>query len=102
MSTAPKEALPGEAATLARALGHAHRLALLEHLAQGERAVETLARRTGVGEANLPQVARIVRSAFAERDGLEPISRAELARRLEDGLPAGRAAGPPVAGAGRA
>ena len=35
----PLEAL----AEIARTLGHAHRLALLEHIAQGERAVERLA-----------------------------------------------------------
>ena len=38
MSTGPKQAIFAEFAGVARALGHAHRLELLEHLAQGERA----------------------------------------------------------------
>ena len=47
----PLEAL----AEIARTLGHAHRLALLEHIAQGERAVERLAELTGLSVANTSQ-----------------------------------------------
>ena len=119
-------------AEVAKAIGHPHRLELLEHLAQGERGVEALAGRTGlsianasqhlqhlrqaglvavrrdgkfklyrladdgildltaalrrVAERNLAEVDRIVRSYFADRDGLEPISREELLGRIRDGL----------------
>jgi hypothetical protein len=37
---------------VARALGHPHRLVMLELVAQGERAVEALAARTGLSVAN--------------------------------------------------
>jgi ArsR family transcriptional regulator len=40
----------------------------------------------GVAERHLAEVERIVRGYFEARDGMEPISRAELARRLRDGL----------------
>ena len=44
MSTlGPKQALFAQFATIAKTLGHAHRLELLEQLAQGERSVEVLA-----------------------------------------------------------
>jgi ArsR family transcriptional regulator len=39
-----------------------------------------------VAERNIGEVDRILRSYFHERDGLEPISRAELARRMKQGL----------------
>jgi rhodanese-related sulfurtransferase/DNA-binding transcriptional ArsR family regulator len=39
-----------------------------------------------VAERNLGEVERILRSYFHERDGLEPISRTELARRMKQGL----------------
>lgn len=39
-------------AELARVLGHAHRLDLLEHISQGERSVERLAEITGLSVAN--------------------------------------------------
>jgi ArsR family transcriptional regulator len=39
-----------------------------------------------VAERNLGEVERILRSYFNERDGLEPISRAELAKRMKQGL----------------
>jgi len=39
-----------------------------------------------VGERNLAQVDRILRSYFAERDNLEPVTRAELLERTRDGL----------------
>ena len=40
-------------AEIAKTLGQAHRLALLEHIAQGERAVERLAELAGLSVANL-------------------------------------------------
>ncbi|MBA1148864.1 metalloregulator ArsR/SmtB family transcription factor [Ectothiorhodospiraceae bacterium WFHF3C12] len=55
MSTGPKQALYGEFALVARALGSPHRLEMLEHLAQGERSVEALAERAGLGIANASQ-----------------------------------------------
>lgn len=127
----PKRRLFAELAAVAKALGHAHRLELLEHLAQGERSVEALAaksgisvanasqhlqqlRRTGlasarrdgkrvlyrltddavvgllgalrqIAERNVAEVERVVASYFRKRDGLEPISRAELMDRMRDG-----------------
>jgi rhodanese-related sulfurtransferase/DNA-binding transcriptional ArsR family regulator len=128
----PKQALYAQFAEVAKALGHGHRLEILELLAQRERSVEALAERAGlsvanasqhlrlmrqagllasrrdgkhilyrlsdpavldlvaalhrVGESNLAQVREIVGGYFHERDALEPVSRTELARRLEDGL----------------
>lgn len=55
MSITPKQALFAEFASVARALGHPHRLELLEHLAQGERSVETLAGGTDLSVANASQ-----------------------------------------------
>lgn len=51
----PKKRLYESFAAIARALGHAHRLELLEQLAQGERPVEALAQRTGLSVANASQ-----------------------------------------------
>jgi ArsR family transcriptional regulator len=51
----PKLALFAQFAELAKTLGHAHRLDLLEHVAQGERSVETLAQRTRLSIANASQ-----------------------------------------------
>ena len=43
MSTAgPKQQVFASLAEIAQALGHAHRLELLEHLGQGERSVEEI------------------------------------------------------------
>lgn len=127
-----KRALLEQFAQVGKAVGHPHRFALLEHLAQGERSVEGLADRTGmsianasqhlqtmrragllsvrrngkfvmyqladdsvlelthaiqrVAERNTAEVASIVQGYFHQRDGLEPISRAELRRRIKDGL----------------
>jgi ArsR family transcriptional regulator len=39
-----------------------------------------------VAERNIGEVNRILRSYFHERDGLEPISRAELAKRMKQGV----------------
>jgi ArsR family transcriptional regulator len=133
MSSAPKTVLLSAFAAVARALGHPHRLALLEQLAQGERSVELLAERVGlsvanasqhlqqlrrgglllarregkfvlyrlsedeavlsllaslrrVAERNLAEVDRVVRGYFADRDSLEPVSRAALLERLRAGL----------------
>ncbi len=128
----PKRRLFAELGAVAKALGHAHRLELLEHLAQGERSVEALAARagisvanasqhlqqlrraglasarregkrvvyrltddTGVGllsalrqtaERNVAEVERVLDRYFRKRDSLEPVSRAELTRRIRDGL----------------
>lgn len=54
-SQGPKQALFVQFAAVAKALGHAHRLELLEQLAQGERSVEVLAQRTGLSIANASQ-----------------------------------------------
>lgn len=131
MSIGPKQALLAEFAAVARALGSPQRLEMLEHLGQGERAVEALAGRVGlsvanasqhlqqlkraglvtarrdgkfvlyrlvdervvvllralfdVGERNLAEVDRILRSYFAARDGLEPVTREALLARTRDG-----------------
>jgi rhodanese-related sulfurtransferase/DNA-binding transcriptional ArsR family regulator len=56
MSTrSPKSALFAQFAAVAKSIGHAHRLELLEQLAQGERSVEVLADRTGLSIANASQ-----------------------------------------------
>ena len=132
MAKGPKQALFEEFAALARALGHAHRLEILEHVAQGERGVEALAERAGlsiantsqhlqhlrraglvasrregkfilyrladeaalallsalrnVAERNLAEVGRIVQGYFSDRDGMEPVSHAELLERSRAGL----------------
>ena len=71
-SSNPKRALFAQFAMVAKAIGHEHRLELLEQLAQGERGVEALADRTGLSVANashhLQQLRRggLVR---ARRDG---------------------------------
>lgn len=72
MSRNSKQALFAEFAAVARALGHAHRLELLEHLAQGERAVESLAQRAGLSIANTSQHLQQLRRAglvASRRDG---------------------------------
>jgi rhodanese-related sulfurtransferase/DNA-binding transcriptional ArsR family regulator len=50
-----KQALFAQFAAVAKTLGHAHRLELLEQLAQGERSVEVLADRTDLSVANASQ-----------------------------------------------
>ncbi len=59
----PKQALFAQFAAVAKTLGHAHRLELLEQLAQGERAVEVLANRTGMSIANASQHLQHMRRA---------------------------------------
>jgi rhodanese-related sulfurtransferase/DNA-binding transcriptional ArsR family regulator len=68
----PKQALFAQFAAVAKALGHAHRLELLEQLAQGERSVEVLAQRTGLSIANASQHLQQMRRAgmvSTRRDG---------------------------------
>ena len=130
MSSNPKRAIYAAFATVAKAIGHEHRLELLELVAQGERTVERLAECTGlsvanvsqhlqhlrraglvtsrrqakfvlyslagdgvlamlaalhtVAERNVGEVDRILRTYFRERDALEPVSRAELLKRIKD------------------
>lgn len=129
----PKQEVFASLAEIAQALGHVHRLELLEHLGQGERSVEDLAsrsdlsvantsrhlqilrrarlvepRRDGkhtfyslaggpevirllralgyVGERNAAEVKLVMAAYFRARDGMEPVSRDDLAARLRDGL----------------
>ncbi|NQD91420.1 metalloregulator ArsR/SmtB family transcription factor [Pseudomonas sp. CrR25] len=59
-------------AEIARTLGHEHRLALLEQISQGERAVERLAELCGLSVANTSQhLQHLRRSGFVQtrRDG---------------------------------
>ena len=64
MSTAgPKQTIYGSLAEVAQALGHAHRLELLEHLAQGERSVEELSARASLTFANTSRHLQILRRA---------------------------------------
>ena len=59
----PKQTIYGPLADVAQALGHAHRLELLEHLAQGERSVEDLSARSGLTFANTSRHLQILRRA---------------------------------------
>lgn len=63
MSIGPKQALFAEFAAVARALGHPHRLEILEHLAQGERGVEALSERVALSIANTSQHLQQLRRA---------------------------------------
>lgn len=59
-------------AETARALGHQHRLELLQHVSQGERSVERLAQLTGLTVANASQHLLLLRRAglaASRRDG---------------------------------
>jgi rhodanese-related sulfurtransferase/predicted transcriptional regulator len=62
-STGPKQAIFASLAEVAQALGHAHRLELLEHLAQGERSVEELSARARLSFANTSRHLQILRRA---------------------------------------
>ncbi len=62
-SPGPKQAIYQSLAEVAQALGHAHRLELLEHLAQGERSVEALSARTSLTFANTSRHLQILRRA---------------------------------------
>lgn len=71
-SESPKHALFLQFALVAKAMGHADRLELLEHLAQGERSVEALAQRAGLSVANASQHLQQLRRAglvASRRDG---------------------------------
>ena len=85
----PKQLIFQSLAEIAQALGHAHRLELLEHLGQGERSVEELAARAGLTFANASRHLRILRQASlveTRRDGKRVIYRlageAEIIRLL--------------------
>lgn len=63
---------------MAQALGHAHRLELLEHLAQGVRSVEELSVRSGLTFANTSrhlQILRRARLVETERSGKQILYR---------------------------
>jgi len=71
-SLGPKQQIFVSLAEIAQAISHAHRLEILEHLAQGERSVEELADRVGLSIANASrhlQILRRVRLAEPRRDG---------------------------------
>jgi rhodanese-related sulfurtransferase/DNA-binding HxlR family transcriptional regulator len=72
MSSSPKQVIFENLAEVAQALGHAHRLVLLERLAQGPRSVEELANATDLTVANTSrhlQLLRHARLVEAERQG---------------------------------
>jgi rhodanese-related sulfurtransferase len=62
-SVGPKQHVFASLAQIAQALGHAHRLEMLEHLGQGERSVEDLASRTGLTLANCSRHLQLLRRA---------------------------------------
>lgn len=62
-SQSPKQLLYTRFAEVAKALGHGHRLEILELLAQGERSVEALAERAGLSIANASQHLRLMHRA---------------------------------------
>src|SRR6266478_116297 len=62
-STGPKQAIFAGLADVAQALGHAHRLELLEHVAQGMRSVEELSARANLSFANTSRHLQILRRA---------------------------------------
>ncbi|HKM70258.1 MAG TPA: metalloregulator ArsR/SmtB family transcription factor [Stellaceae bacterium] len=71
-SVGPKQHVFASLAQIAQALGHAHRLELLEHLGQGERSVEDLAVRAGLTLANASRHLQLLRRAalvVGRRDG---------------------------------
>jgi rhodanese-related sulfurtransferase/DNA-binding transcriptional ArsR family regulator len=73
MSTqGPKQQLYAQFAEVAKALGHGHRLEILELLGQGERSVDSLAERAGLSIANASQHLRFMRRSgllASRRDG---------------------------------
>lgn len=82
MSSQPKRLLFSHFAALARALGHEHRLELLEHLGQSELSVEQLSSATGLAFANVSQHLQLLR-----RNGLVEGRRAgkQIIYRLAEG-----------------
>ena len=79
-SIGPKQAIFAGLAEVAQALGHAHRLELLEHIAQGMRSVEELSARTKLSFANTSRHLQILRRAR-----LVDTERRELRRARDDG-----------------
>jgi ArsR family transcriptional regulator len=68
----PKRAVLAGLAEVAKALGHPHRLQILELVAQGARSVEALADRAGLSVANASQHLQLLRRAgllSSRRDG---------------------------------
>lgn len=61
--TGPKQAIYASLSEVAQAIGHPHRLELLEHLAQGGRSVEALSARAGLTFANTSRHLQILRRA---------------------------------------
>ena len=71
-SVGPKQHVFASLTQIAHALGHAHRLELLEHLGQGERSVEDLAARASLTIANTSRHLQLLRRAAlveGRRDG---------------------------------
>jgi rhodanese-related sulfurtransferase/DNA-binding transcriptional ArsR family regulator len=71
-SQGPKQQLFEQFALIAKTLGHPNRLALVEHLAQGEQSVEVLALKAGLSVANASQhLQQLRRAGLAanKRDG---------------------------------
>src|ERR1051325_3958034 len=62
-SPGPKQRVFAGLAEIAQALGHAHRLELLEHLGQRERGVDDLPTRTGLPVANTSRHLQLLRRA---------------------------------------
>ena len=62
-SFGPKQHVFASLAAIAQGLGHAHRLEMLEHLAQGERSVEDLAARAEMTLANCSRHLQLLRRA---------------------------------------
>jgi ArsR family transcriptional regulator len=62
-SPSPKHRIFASLADIAQAIGHASRLDILEHLAQGELSVEDLAMRAGLSIANTSRHLQILRKA---------------------------------------
>jgi ArsR family transcriptional regulator len=99
-SGGPKQAIFASLAEIAQALGHAHRLELLEHLVEprrdgkrmlyslsgAEEVVRLLHALGRVGERNVAEIERVMAAYFRARDELEPVSRASLVERVRDGL----------------
>ena len=74
----PKVALYAQFAEVAKALGHAHRLVILELLAQRERSVEELATAAELSFANASQHLRLMRKAgllVSRREGKQILYR---------------------------
>lgn len=86
MSISPKPALLEEYALVARALSAPARLMLLEQLAQGERGVEGLVKKTGLSLANCSQHLQQIRRTglvTSRREGKAVIYRLTDAKTLE-------------------